>query len=66
MMALIHLNVKNQIHYSRVSVLHLLMSRKQVMARNMLNPIALRMAKIVCNFGFSVCNRVKKIMLKLQ
>ena len=25
-----------------------------------LNPIALRRAKIVCNFGLSECNRVKK------
>ena len=24
------------------------------------NPIALRKAKIVCNFGLSECNRVKK------
>ena len=27
------------------------------------NPIAFRKAKIVCNFGLSECNRVKKIML---
>ena len=28
-----------------------------------LNPIALRKAKIVCNFGLSECNRVKLIVL---
>ena len=27
-----------------------------------LNPIALRKAKIVCNFGLSGCNRVKEIV----
>ena len=29
-----------------------------------LNPIALRKAKIVCNFGLSECNRVNFIFLK--
>ena len=28
-----------------------------------LNPIALRKAKIVCNFGFSECSRVKMSVL---
>ena len=27
------------------------------------NPIALRKAKIVCNFGLSECNRVKSFIL---
>ena len=27
------------------------------------NPIDLRKAKIVCNFGLSECNRVKQILL---
>ena len=26
-----------------------------------LNPVALRKAKIVCNFGLSECNRVKSV-----
>ena len=28
-----------------------------------LNPIALREAKIVCNFGLSECNRVKPVFV---
>ena len=28
-------------------------------AKNIINPIALRKTKIVCNFGLSECNRVK-------
>ena len=31
-----------------------------VNSQNHFNPIALRKAKIVCNFGLSECNRVKK------
>ena len=31
--------------------------------RQVFNPIALRKAKIVCNFGLSECNRVKKLTL---
>ena len=32
----------------------------KVAAFPLLNPIALRKAKIVCNFGLSECNRVKE------
>ena len=34
-------------------------SRNEVLEIQTFNPIALRKAKIVCNFGLSECNRVK-------
>ena len=31
-----------------------------------INPIALRKAKIVCNFGLSECNRVKRCLTRVR
>ena len=34
------------------------------LAELLFNPIALRKAKIVCNFGLPACNRVKQVFQK--
>ena len=37
----------------------MLLPMSALMSTCMFNPVALRKAKIVCNFGLSECNRVK-------
>ena len=37
----------------------MLLSMSTLISTSMFNPVALRKAKIVCNFGLSECNRVK-------
>ena len=42
-------------------VRYLKIEMKHMQSGDIFNPIALRKAKIVCNFGLSECNRVKQL-----
>ena len=45
---------------------HYELSRDFIFCTFNINPIALRKAKIVCNFGISECNRVKEQLTKFM
>ena len=50
----------------KIVVLHLLPLQVCPFTSILFNPIALRKAKIVCNFGLSECNRVNRSICQWQ
>ena len=51
--------------YPFIACEHYACTDQQVPMYSLVYPIALRKAKIVCNFGLSGCNRVKILLLLL-